>query len=137
MPEPIRYETKSERELLIVVAQAINSLNEKTTELCEKVKEHEQLLSENKDRISIHELKLVGIMASNSDIAKTTTTTLKEMHAILDKQVDRETKIEESLRDRKKFGDDNRKMIIALWSLLITAITALAYFVWNHVSRGM
>jgi hypothetical protein len=136
MPEPIRFDLEGNRELLIMVAQNINNLSEKTTELCNKIREHEIILTDNRDKITAHELKLVEILANNSEVAKTTAQTLKEMHALLDKQVANDLIIDQRFQARERYGKDNRKMIIGLWGLVITGLTALAYFVWRNVTRG-
>jgi hypothetical protein len=135
MPEPIRYDTQSDRELLIIVAQSINHLSDRTTELCEKVREHEQILANNKDKISAHERKLIEIMDTNSEVARTTTNTLKEMHLLLNKQITNNSVIEEKFKFRAHYGSLNRKMIIALWSFIISVVIGLVIWMVNNVPK--
>jgi hypothetical protein len=39
--EPIHYETLTNRQILIAIAEAMNTLNDKMTELCDRLNEPE------------------------------------------------------------------------------------------------
>jgi len=86
MPEPIRYETKSDRELLIVVAEAINSLNEKTEKLVAKAVELESYANNNRERIAGHDLIIARLMSEQAAVTKQSTDTLSDLYTIMRSQ---------------------------------------------------
>jgi hypothetical protein len=83
MPEPINFETKNDRELLIVLAQSFNSLNEQTVSLCMETENLKQIAYKNKEKLQDHEIKLIEIVNDNSRITRETTETLKTMNTLL------------------------------------------------------
>jgi hypothetical protein len=84
MHEPINFEAKNDRELLIIVAQAINSLNERTGTLCRQVEEHEAMILKDRESLFSYEVKLHDIMQSTSATAAETAKTLVAINKILE-----------------------------------------------------
>jgi hypothetical protein len=86
MPDYIHYETKTDRELLIVVAEAINSLNERTAQLCVRAEKLDEYAETNKERISNHDVQIAEILKENALVNKQTSETLVELHSLVANQ---------------------------------------------------
>jgi hypothetical protein len=58
---------------------------------------------------------------------------LKELNGTVKNHETRIVVTEDCIEDRKRFGDDNRKLIIAVWGTMIAGISALATMLAKHV----
>jgi len=94
MPEPINFEAKNDRELLIVLAQSFNSLNEQTTKLCSETESLKIIEANNREKLQKHELQLIEVVDSNSKIAQETTATLKTINILLKTHSDKLNELE-------------------------------------------
>lgn len=125
MADLINFETKSYRELLIIVAQAINSLNEKTNQLCSKVEEHGDLLNHNKIQLTSQENLIHEIIKENANVSLKMTETLKEINILLVKHTDQITDIY-FIYDYKKIIPEFAFITKFFWLIIGTISTITA-----------
>jgi hypothetical protein len=123
MANPIKYEAQTDRELLVLIAERINSLNDKTADLCVDVKEHGAQIAEGASRISAQEVKVVEVIRDTSE-------TLISIHGVMDDHSERIGNLEKS-------GSLNTWMIRSLWAVVAGVIMTIVTLFWQHITAGV
>ncbi len=126
MPEPIRYEVKSDRDLLVMLAQSFNNLNEQTMKLCVDTENLRIQAQKNKEKLTEHELKLIEIVNANGYIVKETADTLRTVNALLNKHSDALSSLEII---RKFFW-----WIVGVIGAIVTA--TIIYMIQRNIYKG-
>jgi hypothetical protein len=114
----INFEAKTDRELLIIVAHAVNSLKEKTDILWIQAMENKKHIEADAERINLQEYKLHELILKEIDCARETSKTLEKINILL------------GLHTEKLSTMDNMKrlfwwLIAALGAVMITLMGLL------------
>jgi hypothetical protein len=89
MTDNINFEAKTDRELLIMVAQAVNSLKEKTDLLWTQAQENKRNIELDKNMISTQEYRINEILVKQAECSKDTIITLDKINTLLGNHTER------------------------------------------------
>ena len=130
MPEPIRYQTQSDREVLIQVAEAVNCLNEDIQNLMGKVEYHGKIIYESKDRLTAQEVLVHDILKDNASVCLKTSETLTHISLVLEQHSSKLMELNPILKYTDKIDDLDIILKWWKWSVGIVASVLAGVLLW-------